>query len=281
MPPPPTARRNRTRRGRTRKSPTFHVSVFNCMPEPWKPWERDWAELPADAISCVLHKLRLPELLLGGVAEVCRSWRRAAREEPELWRYINVRWLPKVPPFTHRATLENIMRAPFLKSLNLTDCYRIFRGGGFANAIKKFPLLEYLTLVNCYCIEEALQLIAKVCPCLKHFELVHQISCHSYRIKECADNRKAFAIARMHGLRSLKLVDDNLGNQGLAAIIDNCPNLKYLHIRDCCNISMDGNLTVKCAHIIMDYREYFPPSEPCGCVSPMSYGQLSDYDYDD
>jgi hypothetical protein len=85
----------------------------------------------------------------------------------------------------------------------------------------------------------------------------------------------------MRGLRSLKLVDDNLGNQGLAAIVDNCPNLKYLCIRDCWNISMDGNLTVKCAHIIMDYREYFPRSESCDCVSPMSYGQLSDYDYDD
>ena len=74
-------------------------------------WERGWAELPADALSCVLHKLSLEELLLGGVAEVCRSWRRAAREEPELWRRIDVRWLSAVPPFTRQATLENITRA--------------------------------------------------------------------------------------------------------------------------------------------------------------------------
>jgi hypothetical protein len=80
------------------------------MPEPWEAWERDWAELPADAILCVLHKLSLVELLLGGVAGVCRSWRRAAREEPELWRHIDVSYLPDVPPFTCRAKLENIMR---------------------------------------------------------------------------------------------------------------------------------------------------------------------------
>jgi hypothetical protein len=79
------------------------------MPEPWKPWERDWAELPADAISCVPHKLRLPELLLGGVAEVCRSWRRAAREEPSLWRRIDLRG-QSVPPFRWRDSFNIMMR---------------------------------------------------------------------------------------------------------------------------------------------------------------------------
>jgi hypothetical protein len=84
------------------------------MPEPWEAWERDWAELPADAISCVLHKLSLEELLLGGVAEVCRSWRRAAREEPELWRRIYVSsYLPDVPPFTLQAVRRNIMWSAF------------------------------------------------------------------------------------------------------------------------------------------------------------------------
>ena len=81
------------------------------MPEPWEAWERDWAELPADAISCVLHKLDITELLLGGVAAVCRSWRRAAREEPELWRRIDVRHLPNIPGFTWRAERYNMMRA--------------------------------------------------------------------------------------------------------------------------------------------------------------------------
>jgi hypothetical protein len=81
------------------------------MPDPWEAWERDWAELPADTISCILHKLNLEELLLGGVAEVCRSWRRAAREEPELWRHIDVRRLPNLPQFTKRATRANFMRS--------------------------------------------------------------------------------------------------------------------------------------------------------------------------
>ncbi|CAM0908155.1 unnamed protein product [Alopecurus aequalis] len=348
--PLPAVTRRRTQRGRARKSPAFHVSVFRCMPEPWEPWERDWADLPADvmscvlhkldivelllggvagvcvpgaaprgrspsyagrltaergavrdlpqrahrgrplpvprqadsrcrrekncldnaphrdrdgsaggdssaypkgerdwadlpadAISCVLHKLSLQELLLGGVAEVCRSWRRAAREEPELWRRIDVRYLPDIPSFTWRATRYNMMRvalglsegqchtflsedldddlflflaqrAPSLKSLHLTGSYRIMFSGGFADTVKKLPLLEDLTLVNCYEDAQVLELVAKACPCLKHFSLVHK---------------------------------------------------------------------AKCARIFMDCYEYVPPSSPCSCCSsPMSYFSDFDYDYD-
>uniref|UniRef100_A0ACD5Y485 Uncharacterized protein n=1 Tax=Avena sativa TaxID=4498 RepID=A0ACD5Y485_AVESA len=307
MPPPAATRR----RGRAKKTPAFHVSVFHCMPsEPWEPWERDWAELPADAISCILHKLDLRELLVGGVAEVCRSWRRAAREEPELWRHIDVRFLPAVPQFTCRSTRANVMwstlrlsagqchtflaknldddlfmflakLAPSLKSLYLSSCHQIIFNGGFAKGIKKLRLLEELTLVNCYPDEQVPDHVAETCRCLKHVRLVHE-TCHSYRIKQPTDDRKAFAIARMQGLRSLELVNDNLGNIGLTAIIDNCPHLERRTIQECRNISMDANLAAKCARIIMDYDEYFPSSGPCSsCSSPMSWFTNDDYDYDD
>lgn len=44
--------------------------------------KRDWADLPLDLISYVLHLLSPVELLIGGAAGVCRSWRRAVRDEP-------------------------------------------------------------------------------------------------------------------------------------------------------------------------------------------------------
>ncbi|CAM0908157.1 unnamed protein product [Alopecurus aequalis] len=311
--PPSAATRRRTRRGRARKAPAFHVEVFHCMPEPWQPWERDWADLPADAISCVLHKLSLKELLLGGVAEVCRSWRRAAREEPELWRRIDVRFLLAVPPFTRHAMRYNMMRvalglsagqchtflgdhldlhgglfsflaqrAPLLKSLHLEHYWDF--NGGFADAIKKLPLLEELTLVNCSLNEEVLELVARVCPCLNSFSLVKKSRyyCRAYSIQRDDDDRDAFAIARMHGLRSLEIVDDYLGNGGLTAIIENCPHLEYLKMRDCYNINMDADLTAKCAGINIDYVEYFPPTKPCSCCSsPVSWITDDDYDPDD
>uniref|UniRef100_A0ACD6A9W7 Uncharacterized protein n=1 Tax=Avena sativa TaxID=4498 RepID=A0ACD6A9W7_AVESA len=120
-PPPRAAATPPSRRWRAKKAPAFHVSVFNCMA---LPWERDWAELPADAISCILHKLDVVELLLGGVAAVCRSWRRAAREEPKLWRRIDTRDLPNIPHFKWRASLGNIMRAAL--RLSAGQCHTFF-----------------------------------------------------------------------------------------------------------------------------------------------------------
>ena len=50
---------------------------------------RNWAELPPDAISTILQKLDHVDILMGA-GQVCRSWRGAARDEPELWRRINM-----------------------------------------------------------------------------------------------------------------------------------------------------------------------------------------------
>jgi hypothetical protein len=88
------------------------------------PCGRDWAELPADAISCILHRCHQVELLIGGVAAVCRSWRRAAREEPQLWRRIDLRDLPYIPPFQPEASLANIMSAALRLSAGL--CHTFF-----------------------------------------------------------------------------------------------------------------------------------------------------------
>jgi hypothetical protein len=81
--------------------------VFNLMQFP--PPAKDWAELPLDALLCVLHKLDTVELLIGSVAGVCRSWRRAAREEPSLWRFIDMRG-QSVPPFRWRDSFNTLMR---------------------------------------------------------------------------------------------------------------------------------------------------------------------------
>ncbi|CAM0908158.1 unnamed protein product [Alopecurus aequalis] len=280
------------------------------MAPPPEPWERDWADLPADTISCVLHKLDHVELLLGGVRAVCSSWRRAAREEPELWRRIDLRDLPDALPFTRRAKLGSILRAalrfsagqchtfsgaftgelidddlflslakqaPSLKRLHLVG-YNPISNGVYANAIRRLPLLEELQLVHCYGIEKMLQLVAKWCPRLMHFTLIGQF-CRYHRIH--GDDLKAFAIARMHGLRSLVLVGDDLSNQGLTTIIDSCRHLEYLKMRDCCDINMDSNLTAKCARIFMDYDEYFSPPRPCRCYMYPIVWVANDYGHND
>nr|XP_020152781.1 uncharacterized protein LOC109738094 [Aegilops tauschii subsp. strangulata] len=88
MPSPPPAAAPRSRRYSKRRARTFHVTVFKYTPVPLP--ERDWAELHPDLISRIFRRLDQAELLLGGVTGVCRSWRRVAREEPELWRRIDL-----------------------------------------------------------------------------------------------------------------------------------------------------------------------------------------------
>ncbi|CAM0910508.1 unnamed protein product [Alopecurus aequalis] len=308
--PPPPAVTPPSRRGRARKAPAFHVSVFNYMP---LPWERDWAELPADAISCILHKLDVVELLLGGVAAVCRSWRRAAREEPELWRRIDMRDVPCISSFGWRASFRNIMWAALrlsagqcqtffageylddelflllaekvfislnaLKSLHLVKCGYYISNEGFANAIKKFHLLEEVELSWCLSDTQVLELVAGLCPGLKHFRLVD----NRWQF-EPNDDRKAHAIARMRGLRSLHIVNEKLDNEGLAVILDNCSHLEYLNIRDCCNINMDDNLAAKCARINVDDYEYLLSYKSYSSCSSLfsdcdDYHDLSLYSY--
>jgi hypothetical protein len=90
-----------------KKRRTVHVSVFKYMPMPLP--EKDCAELHPDLISCILHRLDQAELLIGGVAGVCRSWRHATREEPELWRCIDLRGgLTFVPPFRAEVSLPTM-----------------------------------------------------------------------------------------------------------------------------------------------------------------------------
>ena len=50
---------------------------------------RDWAELPVDALLAVLRRLDAVDILTGA-DHVCRLWRRATREEPELWRRVDM-----------------------------------------------------------------------------------------------------------------------------------------------------------------------------------------------
>ncbi|CAM0947352.1 unnamed protein product [Alopecurus aequalis] len=245
----------------------------------WPP--PDWADLHPDLLSCILHRLDQAELLTGGVAGVCRSWRRAARKEPELWRRIDLsggQWY--VPPCRPKVSISAMVRAalrfaagqceaflsecvddellliiakqaPLLKSLHLITGF--FSNEGLGKAINMLPLLEELEIslrADRYT-PKVVELVAVSCPLLKHFRLVTPT-----RYLQNDTALDASMVARMHKLRSLHLVGLNLDNKGLTTILDNCHDLEYLNMRLCSHIAMDYSLRVKLARINMDNREY-------------------------
>ena len=88
-------------------------------------------------------------------------------------------------------------------------------------------------------------------------------------------NEEAIAIAEnMHELRHLQIFGNKLTNSGLETILNGCPHLKSLDLRQCFNIYLEGNLKKRCLEQIQDLR---CPDDP---TSDYEYGFGSD-DYDD
>ncbi|CAN6210176.1 unnamed protein product [Urochloa humidicola] len=249
------------RRRRRRRAVTLPLSAFRLLRLP----SLDWAGLPPDLVSSILHRSDPVQIMLGA-DKVCRSWRRAARDEPELWRRIDMRGYEEL---AHRSladldqmAVDAVLRsqgqcqafaggrasasdgflrflahqAPTLKSLILISCGNKLSVEGLLEAIQMFPQLEELELSKCWNVrrnKELFQVISKACPLFKH--LRHKSSfvyCYCCPLP-AGDDSEAMAIATMHGICSLQLVRNVLTNQGLAAILDNCPHLESLEIRKC------------------------------------------------
>ncbi|KAK1609284.1 hypothetical protein QYE76_032957 [Lolium multiflorum] len=219
--------------------------------------------MPLDSILAVFHKLDHIDILMGA-DQVCRSWRRAARDEPVLWRRIVMRGNAELAFRLNRqgmacAAVQRSQgqceaffgeyagddgfllylseQAPFLKSLRLISCADVSLDG-LEELITRFHLLEELELSQCRelirtTVHEILQ---RACPQLKHFRM----NKHYFDERRWIKDLDAEGIATMHELRSLQLITNDLTNKGLAAILENCPHLESLDLRHCFNVDMDS-----------------------------------------
>ncbi|KAL5730831.1 hypothetical protein ACHQM5_003622 [Ranunculus cassubicifolius] len=213
----------------------------------------------------IFLKLGVIDLLLNAQS-VCSSWRKLAKE-PQLYRRIDVNriwshpkkrltieaidrscgqlldfsliYVTKLDVLQHIANTSNSLRA-----LRLTCSSTSIPDDLLIEVLEKFPLLEELDLSFCPFSERVIEAAGLSCPQLKSFRL-H--AAFRYRLTLAEEiNKEALAIAtNMPGLRRLHLSGNKMNENGLKVILEKCPHLEYLDLRQCFHIIINEDLRVK------------------------------------
>ncbi|KAL0642548.1 hypothetical protein Bca4012_040838 [Brassica carinata] len=216
----------------------------------------NWAELPYELTSSILRRLSSIDIL-ENAQRVCTSWRHVCKD-PEMWRKIDMRNLVDVGLNLEIMCRHAVDRSQSsnLRSLRLVMC-PLITNDGLAKALAKLPLLEELEFSYCPLSVESLRLLGRSCSNLKTLKL------NRLRLMRFPDDSDddALAIAEtMPKLSHLQLFANNLTDAGLNVILDNCPNLEHLDLRECRNVKFSGDLRKRCSERIKVLRE------PFGCI---------------
>ncbi|XP_062163008.1 putative F-box/LRR-repeat protein 23 [Alnus glutinosa] len=236
---------------------------------------RNWLALPREVTASILMRLDAFEILTSAQM-VCSPWHKLCKD-PSMWRAVHMRnslapyWefpyhLEKmcrhavdrscgqlvdinVENFGTDELLRHIADSSSqLKRLRLVRCHDI-SDEGLSEVAAKLPLLEELDISYSSSLsKEALEAVGRCCPYLKSLKF------NSRRLYLESDE-EALAIAEnISELRHLQLFGNKLTNDGLQAILDGCPHLESLDLRQCLNVSLAGNLGRRCAEQIIDLR---------------------------
>ncbi|KAJ9565890.1 hypothetical protein OSB04_001856 [Centaurea solstitialis] len=229
----------------------------------------------------IFQRLDVDDILMD-VQKVCRDWRRICKD-PDMWniidmdRYSDISYTDNdfeklCKQAVHRSCgelidislkgfgtddlLDHISQCSSkLNCLRLEDCDDI-TPWGLSNALKRLPHLETLELYY-FDIEkeEDIELIGRNCPLLKSFEMEPMYA---------GGDVYARAIAKsMPELRHLKLFGLMDDDNGVQAILNDCPHLESLDLRGCPyhDLDLDENLEKLCRERIKDFK-YRPYNLP-------------------
>ncbi|KMZ57355.1 hypothetical protein ZOSMA_87G01020 [Zostera marina] len=267
---------------------------------------RDWADLSWDVLRQIFDRIDTVSLFVS-VQSVCRQWRKLA-QEPRLWRRLHLRG-----DLFLGCNLKNIGLSSFdrsagcleefvAKDLYSTDVLlkviaerrseaaelKVLVLEGYCGdddiaeidlieACNSFPTLEVLDVsecslsLDCYSIET----IRDTCQNLKAFSFC------SSQVRGPADNSSASFIADMHDLQKLKMVGDQLDDEGLLEILDQCPNLKIIYIRNCPHLMIGEYLKTKLDTVQVKYYNYLLSMYVDYDADYNRHGVSDDADYSD
>ncbi|XP_078170168.1 putative F-box/LRR-repeat protein 9 [Carex rostrata] len=291
-------------------------------------YRRNWAELHPDILLLIFEKLGAIDILTTA-SLVCRNWHRMTTLEQMLWQRIDMtnfdfslsthtlkriaqiaidRSAGKLEEFyadcfaTDGLLLYIATRTNSLKSIGLFMCPRVSIKGLMAMA-QRTKTLRTLRLINLRGeynrhASNGIVSIIKMLPMLEELELTCTLDAPLYW------DTDALQIGEnMHELRSLQLIGNWMTNKGLETILEGCPYLEFLDIRNCLNLVLDEYIMTKLSQIrylklpdnsadeYMDsisssyynYYVYGVTPRPCsfGCCIIYNPEEDSDDDYND
>lgn len=317
---PSTSKSNRRRKAKKSK----------FVPKPKQRWQvkqptRNWLELPSDIMANILYRVGVYDIL-ENAQKVCTAWRKICKD-PAMWRVISMdnhgdpctrpplREMCKnavdrsqgqlldltVIDFVDYELLEYVAeRSSQLKRLEIIYCFGEICGA-WGDVLKKFPLLEELSLYTTEISEEDIEAAGRYCPLLKTL----RVNQNAYRFHIEDDesitwqNEMAIAIGKnLPALRHLELIGNCMSNIGLKAILDGCCHLESIDLRRCLYIDLKGDIGKECVKQIKNLRHpdesledcphiHENMDEPCdvSCDSDFYLDDSDDYhgyfDYDD
>lgn len=151
-----------------------------------------------------------------------------------------------------------------MRSLKLAMCYLIATEG-LIEVIAKLPLLEVLEVSYCSLSGEPLEPIVPA-------------SCANLNTLENPDDVALAIAGTLPGLTHLQLFGNRLTDAGLNAILDGCPNLEYLDLRQCINVNIVGDLERRCYERINVLRRPNDPVDDYTLEVDDLYDGVSDVD---
>ncbi|PWA78583.1 F-box domain, Leucine-rich repeat domain, L domain-like protein [Artemisia annua] len=147
-------------------------------------------------------------------------------------------------------------RSSQLKRLEIIYCFGEICGA-WGDVLKKFPLLEELSLYTTEISEEDIEAAGRYCPLLKTL----RVNQNAYRFHIEDDesitwqNEMAISIGKnLPALRHLELIGNCMTNIGLKAILDGCCHLESLDLRRCLYIDLKGDMGKECVKQIKIVR---------------------------
>lgn len=126
-------------------------------------------------------------------------------------------------------------------------------------------------------------MVGRSCPLLKSLSLNDRGSRYLNDDDYVEEyDEEALTIAKsMPGLRHLRLFGNSLTNKGLQTILDGCPHLESLDLRQCYGLQLNGDLGKRCSQQIKSLRLPYDSTadyEFPGAIDDFEYGGFSDFE---